>query len=115
MQSISSSGGSPMPRYEEMQDIVQRLSLRFGQSTVEAERATAPPRPLHPENPYYVRAVEDITALARDAEQVHSSLNAEDLARMRPAEHYDLLKLLTRALAELESCERSLLKLAAYE
>lgn len=106
-----------MARFEGMDEIIQRLNVRFGQrdtvrehqgvgSTMSADTAT--------ESQPYAEAVESTMRLLREAEQLRD-VTSSGAHEFTQREHDDLVALLAKVIKELWNCEVTLKRAAPYE
>jgi hypothetical protein len=107
-----------MPRYEGMEELLQRLNSRFGQPNDAPLRVRAgPPQGAgtQTESQQYALAIESVMRLLHEAEQLHALLNSETVRSLTSGEHDDLVGLLGKVLQELWTCEVALQRVATYE
>lgn len=106
-----------MARYEGMEEIIQRLTLRFGQEDGERQtpgQATGSFLGTPIENQQYSEATQSTMRLLREAEHLHDLL-AGGAGTLSQREHDDLLVLLGTLLQELWNCEVCLQRVAPYD
>jgi hypothetical protein len=109
-----------MARYEGMDEILQRLSLRFGQEAPAAGPApesAAPPSPLPvaTQARQYRAATESIGRLRQEAEHLCQVLTEPGAPQLSHQEHDALLALLGKALQDLWNCEVALQRVAPFD
>ncbi|HEX6510493.1 MAG TPA: hypothetical protein VF221_22925 [Chloroflexota bacterium] len=106
-----------MPRYEEMDDLLQRVRNRFAERPADAEQSREMGRPsvdVLKADGQYEGAVACMQALVRDAESLRDLLSSEHAQSLGSKQHEHLLSLLNSVLQELWSSE-VLLRRAALE
>lgn len=98
-----------MPRYEEMDSLLQRVRKTLGtESQPDAVPSPLPTGGIHVANAPFTEARESLTCMLREAGQLQASLT-EDLTRsLARAEHDELITLLGKVLHELWECESAL-------
>jgi hypothetical protein len=102
-----------MSRYEEMDEILEQIVARSGE-TAPGDRDAGAEVASHVENEY-AGAVQAILAVHRKAERVREILTSEYVRSLAPQEHEELLTLLETVLRELSQCEVTLQRVAPYE
>jgi hypothetical protein len=102
-----------------MDEILQRLSLRFGQtpapSQAPANPSTRPVASVVTESVRYRAATESIGRLRQEAEHLHNVLTEPGGRHFSQPEHDELLELLGTVLHELWSCEVALQRVAPLD
>ena len=105
-----------MPRYEEMDDLLQRVRKTLG---AEPRPETAPnPLPaggVHVVNVPFVDARESLTCILGDALRLQASLTEDATGSLARSEHDELMTLLGKVLHELWLCESALRRSVAAE
>lgn len=112
-----------MARYEGMDEILQRLSLRFGQEALPpAPTPASEPAPLLPPaspvtaEPLHVRAaIESLARLRQEAERLRELLTEAARQQFSPDEQDELLALLGKVMHDLWSCETALQRVAPLD
>jgi hypothetical protein len=99
-----------MPRYEGMDDLLQRVRDRLGVMDLEegsgADASAVPDASYR--NEQYESALEVLLLLLRDAEQLGELVTPERLYSLTGEQHDDLQSILSKALRQLWSCKAAL-------
>jgi hypothetical protein len=95
-----------MPRYEGMEDLLQRVRQRLGVVDAEAEAGESAPSADH--NLHYTATLEMLLLLMRDAEKLHGLLEPEHSRRLTEQQHDELMATLGKVLRELWRCKAAL-------
>jgi hypothetical protein len=110
-----------MARYEGMDEILQRLSLRFGQESpatapqVESALLPSPVSGVATERIRHRAAAESIDRLRREAVHLHEILIGTEAQQYSEQEKDELLALLGTVLHDLWSCETALQRVAPID
>ena len=92
-----------MPRYEGMEDLLQRVRQRLG--VVDAEAEAGESALSADQNLHYRATLETLRLLMRDAEKLRALLEPGDLRRLTEEQHDELMATLGKVLRELWRCK----------
>jgi len=92
-----------MPRYEGMEDLLQRVRQRLG--VVDAEVEAGENVPSADQNLHYRATLETLRLLTGDAEKLHELLEPGHSRPLTEEQHDELMATLGRVLRELWRCK----------
>jgi len=108
-----------MPRYEEMDEILGRISGRPADELEPAPHSPGPGVDAMPaislRTSVHDSAMMAMRRLFGEAEALHELLAPEQVATMTQEQHDELLSLLGKVLQELWQCEVALQRVAPYD